>query len=103
MLFRIKKKTVLNSSIKNLCYKKIFLGCCVDLRKSNQKKTFKGLYVALICFDIHSPSFLLYNFYIHFSTLKKIEQKCMTFDYEFGYYFPLFSSLLKIKGRRKGE
>jgi hypothetical protein len=27
----------------------------------------------------------------------------MTFDHEIGYYFPLFSSLLKKEGRRKGE
>ena len=27
----------------------------------------------------------------------------MTFDHDFGYYFPLFSSLLKIEERRKGE
>ena len=32
-----------------------------------------------------------------------IEQKGMTFDYDFGYSFPLFSSLLKKEGRRKGE
>ena len=32
-----------------------------------------------------------------------IEQKCMTFDHDFGYSFPLFSSLLKKEGRRKGE
>ena len=30
---------------------------------------------------------------------KKIEQKGMTFDHDFGY----FSSLLKKEGRRKGE
>jgi len=27
----------------------------------------------------------------------------MPFDYDFGYSFPLFSSLLKKEGRRKGE
>ena len=32
-----------------------------------------------------------------------IEQKGMTFDHNFGFYFPLFSSLLKKEGRRKGE
>ena len=38
-------------------------------------------------------------FYINHnsSPLKWIEQKGMTFDYDFGYSFPLFSSLLKIK------
>ena len=34
---------------------------------------------------------------------KMIEQKGMTFDHEFVYYFPLFSFLLKKVGRRKGE
>ena len=29
--------------------------------------------------------------------------KGMTFDHDFGYSFPLFSSLLKKEGRRKGE
>ena len=32
----------------------------------------------------------------------KIEQKGMTFDPDFGYSFPLFSSLLK-KGKGNGE
>ena len=32
-----------------------------------------------------------------------IEQKGMTFDHDFGYSSPPFSSLLKIEGRRKGE
>jgi hypothetical protein len=32
-----------------------------------------------------------------------IEQKGMPFDNDFGFSFPLFSSLLKIEGRRKGE
>jgi hypothetical protein len=27
----------------------------------------------------------------------------MTFDHDFGFSFPLFSSLLKKEGRRKGE
>ena len=31
-----------------------------------------------------------------------IEQKGMNFDH-FSYYFPIFSSLLKKEGRRKGE
>ena len=31
-----------------------------------------------------------------------IEQKGITFDHDFGYSFPTFSSLLKIEGRRKG-
>ena len=34
---------------------------------------------------------------------EKIEQKGMTFDHVFGYSIPLFSSLLKKEGRRKGE
>jgi hypothetical protein len=29
---------------------------------------------------------------------KKIEQKGMTFDHDFGYSFPLFSSLLQKEG-----
>ena len=33
----------------------------------------------------------------------RIEQKGMTFDYDFGYSLPLFSFLLKKEGRRKGE
>ena len=32
-----------------------------------------------------------------------IEQKDMIFDHDFGYSFPLFSSLVKKEGRRKGE
>ena len=32
---------------------------------------------------------------------KLIEQKGMIFDHDFGYSFPLFSSLLKIQGREK--
>ena len=32
-----------------------------------------------------------------------IEQKGMTFDQDFGYSFPIFSSLLKNEGKRKGE
>ena len=36
-------------------------------------------------------------------TSKRIEQKGMTFDNDFGYSFPLFSSLLKKEGGRKGE
>ena len=32
-----------------------------------------------------------------------IDQKGMTFDHDFGCFFPLFSSLLKKEGRRKGE
>ena len=32
-----------------------------------------------------------------------IEQKGMPFDHDFGHFFPLFSSLLKKEGRRKGE
>ena len=31
----------------------------------------------------------------------KIEQKDMTFDHDFGYSFPLFSSLLKKGGEEK--
>jgi hypothetical protein len=30
-------------------------------------------------------------------------KKGMTFDLDFGHSFPLFSSLLKKEGRRKGE
>jgi hypothetical protein len=33
----------------------------------------------------------------------EIEQKGMTFDQDFSYYFPLFSSLLNNEGRRKEE
>ena len=36
---------------------------------------------------------------VHF----KIEQKGMTFDHDYVYSFPLFSSPLKKEGRRKGE
>jgi hypothetical protein len=32
-----------------------------------------------------------------------MEQKGMTFDHDFAYSFPLFSSFLKKEGRRKGE
>ena len=32
---------------------------------------------------------------------KTIEQKGMTFDHDFGYYFPLFTSLLKKEEREK--
>jgi hypothetical protein len=32
-----------------------------------------------------------------------IEQKGMTFDHDFSYSFPLFSSPLKKEGRREGE
>jgi len=32
-----------------------------------------------------------------------IEQKGMAFDHDFGYSFPLFSSLLKKEGIRKEE
>ena len=32
-----------------------------------------------------------------------IDQKGMTFDQDFGYALPFFSSLLKKEGRRKGE
>ena len=32
-----------------------------------------------------------------------IEQKGMTFDHNFGYCSPLFSSLIKKEGRRRGE
>jgi hypothetical protein len=31
------------------------------------------------------------------------ELKGMTFDHDFGYSFPLFSSFLKKRGKRKGE
>ena len=34
---------------------------------------------------------------------KVIEQKGMTFDHDFVYTIPLFSSLLKKEGKRKGE
>ena len=32
-----------------------------------------------------------------------MKQKGMTFDYDFGYYFPLFSSLLKKRGKKEKE
>jgi hypothetical protein len=32
-----------------------------------------------------------------------MEQKGMTFDHDFSYHLPLFSSFLKKEGRRKGE
>jgi hypothetical protein len=32
-----------------------------------------------------------------------IERKGMPFAHYFSFYFPLFSSLLKEEGRRKGE
>ena len=35
--------------------------------------------------------------------LWKIEQKGMTLNFDFSYSFPLFSSLLKKEGKRKGE
>ena len=35
--------------------------------------------------------------------LFRIEQKGMTFDHDFGYSFPPFSSLLKKEERRKGK
>ena len=62
----------------------------------------------VICsFDIFGSTHLHNLFCVQFldiySTLKKIEQKGMTFDHDFVYYFHLFSSLLKIEGRRKGE
>ena len=34
---------------------------------------------------------------------EQIERKGMTFDHDFGYYLPLFFSLLEKEGRRKGE
>ena len=33
--------------------------------------------------------------------LFRIEQKCMTFDHDFGYSFPLFSSLLKNRDEKR--
>ena len=35
--------------------------------------------------------------------VRKIEQKGMTFEHDFAYSFPLFSSLLKKEGGRNGE
>ena len=55
------------------------------------------------------PDSLKFNT-IHYQTLLvfknqlllfKIEQKGMTFDHNFGYSFPLFSSLLKKRGNKK--
>ena len=48
-------------------------------------------------FDNISPK--LRNLIIRNTVYKLIEQKGMTFDYNFGYYFPLFSSFLKKEGR----
>ena len=39
----------------------------------------------------------------NFDRSNMIEQKDMTFDHDFCYSFPIFSSLLKKEGRRKGE
>ena len=47
---------------------------------------------------IYKPS--LQNIII---TPESIQQKGMTFDHNFGYSFPPFSSILKKEGRRKGE
>ena len=46
---------------------------------------------------------LTYVLMDNFSPCFMIEQKGITFDHEFGYSFPLFSSLLKKEGRTKGE
>ena len=35
--------------------------------------------------------------------IRMIEQKALFFNHDFGYSFPLFSSLLIKEGRRKGE
>ena len=40
---------------------------------------------------------------LYYITYFTIEQKGMTFDHDFGYSLPLFSSLLKKKERRKGK
>ena len=36
-----------------------------------------------------------------FASLFPIEQKCMTFDHDFGYSFLLLSSILKREGKEK--
>jgi hypothetical protein len=41
--------------------------------------------------------------YFPFDKQERIEQKGMTFDHDFGYSFPLFSSLIKKDKRRKGD
>ena len=38
---------------------------------------------------------------VQLNLVKKIEQKGMTFDHDFGYSFPLSFSLLKKEGREK--
>ena len=41
--------------------------------------------------------------YYHLTIWKKIEQKGMSFDHDFGYSFALFSSLVKKRGKKENE
>ena len=52
---------------------------------------------------IYRPKYMYEHFVTTGYKVLKIEQKGTTFDRDFGYTFPLFSSLLKKEGRRKGE
>ena len=50
---------------------------------------------------IFSGSFINLIIYLSIFSPLMIEQKGMTFDHNFGYSFPLFSSLLKKRGQKK--
>ena len=62
--------------------------------------------LGIFLFPIFLTPILLHtirNFsYVHFFLFKTtIEQKGLTIDYDFNFSFPLFTSLLKQKGKKK--
>ena len=54
-----------------------------------------------VIFDVFSMSHIGWAYY--FPSYEMLEQNGMTFDPDFGYSFPLFSSILQKEWRRKGE
>ena len=70
----------------------------------NRKFTYNNLvYLILINSLSRKLNFAHYMSVLNNTIENRIEQKGMNFDHDFGYSFPLFSSLPKKGGRRKGE
>ena len=72
-------------------------------KKSKDLSYFRKCICLYGLLDLINLGFLILHSYGCHANLVLIEQKGMTFDHDFGYSFPLSSSLLKKERRRKGE
>ena len=89
-------------------YKLVWMDVCI--KPFWHRNVNNSIFVAEIIFD-HYFAEIIHFLFLHsiilsklwLFNISKIKQKGITFDHDFGYSLPIFSSFPKKKGKRKGE